>query len=116
MNKENLEVAVHFLGPMGKMISHSKSGYYRKNPNNLTLFNANVCAGSEKIWWGDLDITLASENLVSLSIALNEEISVLQENHGRFENEESPLIKYYVVRYLPDGTILKSPFSEDYEL
>jgi hypothetical protein len=116
MNKEKLEVAVHFLGSIGKMISHSKSRYYENNPDNLVVFNANVCAGADKIWWGDLDITLSSENLSSLALALNEEISVLPESYGRFENEDSPLIQFYVVKYLPDGTILKSSFAQDYDL
>ena len=116
MNKEDMTIAIHFLGPLGKMISSSKSYYRRENPENLVIFNGNVCAGNEKIWWGDLDITLSSENLASLAIALNQDISVLQENYGRFEYEDSPMVDYYTVRYLPDGTILKSPAAQDYNL
>lgn len=89
------------------MISSSKSAYINQNPENLVVFNSNICAGNEKIWWGDIDVTLSSENLASLSTTLNAEISVLTEMDGRFENEENPLIDNFLVRYLPDGTILK---------
>jgi hypothetical protein len=115
MQKENSQIASHFLGPIGKMISSSKSAYRRQNPENLVVFNSNICAGNEKIWWGDIDITLSSEDLASLSATLNSEISVLSEMNGRFENEENPLIDNFVVRYLPDGTILKSEILEGYK-
>ena len=37
----------------GRMISASKSGYMKRHPDNLVLFNANVFdEDNKKIWWG----------------------------------------------------------------
>jgi len=114
--KELTEISMVFLGPLGKLISHSKSRYREKFPENLVIFNANICAGPEKVWWGDLDITESKENLSSLAIALNSDIYVLREMDGRFENEEKPLIDEFAVKFCPDGSILKGRFYTDYNL
>ena len=45
------------LGPRGRMISGSKTGYRDRHPDHLPVFNANVCFGSSKVWHGDLDLT-----------------------------------------------------------
>ena len=63
------------LGGEGAMISASKSGYRKKHPKNLVVFNSNVCIGLKKVWWGDLDITLSKNKLISLSKELNDVIS-----------------------------------------
>ena len=58
--KEHLyKIAEEHLGMRGKMISFSKSGYAQKNPDNLVVFNSNVCTDEGKIWYGDLDVTLS---------------------------------------------------------
>lgn len=98
------EILIKHLGYPGAMISASKSGYRDRRPKNLVIFNSNVCVGLEKVWWGDIDITLSKDNLIGLSIELNDVVFVLYEMDGRFENEESPLITNYVAKFLPDGT------------
>ncbi len=99
--KENFAVSI--LGMHCKIISGSKSGYVQRNPRHLAIFNANVCTKTEKIWYGDLDITLDKNELSKLAQALNEDLYVLYEMDGRFKNEESPLIDKHVVRFNPIG-------------
>ena len=109
--KEN--AAYEILGMNGRMISHSKSGYIEKNPDNIVVFNANVCIRTGKIWYGDIDVTLSKKNLIDLSSFIDEEIYVLYEMDARFENEESPLIDQYVVKFSPDGSYeLKDSLKE----
>jgi|688.fasta_scaffold754596_2 hypothetical protein len=96
--------AEEILGMRGRMISSSKSGYIDRNPDNVVVFNANVCVRSGKIWHGDLDLTLSKEKLIDLSSFIGDEIYVLYEMDARFENEDSPLINEYVAKFSPDGS------------
>jgi hypothetical protein len=113
----NLVDINRIIGPLGKLISYSKSAYCQRNPDNLVVFNSNVCTQSEKIWFGDLDITLEKEKLIELSKALNETIYVLSEMDGRFENEKSPKIERAKVSIFPNGEIkLKEEYQKYYKL
>ena len=99
------------LGMQGAMVSHSKSSYLEQNPDHLTIFNANVCIKegfinkSQKIWYGDLDVTKSKEKLQELAKLLNTSIYVLYEMDARFENESRPLIGKYAVKIHPSGKI-----------
>jgi len=99
------EEIVKMLGYPGKMISGSKSGYIHLYPKNLTIFNANVIINNEKIWYGDIDITLSKETLIELALFYNEDLYILYEMDARFENETSPVITRFVAKFLKDGTI-----------
>lgn len=90
------------LGFPGAMISGSKSGYREAYPKNLVVFNSNVCTRDGKIWYGDLDITKSWDKLQTLANALGKEIYVLYEMHGRFENEDRPLIEQAVAKFSPE--------------
>ena len=92
------------LGPMGRMISSSKSGYRDRYPNHLVIFNANVCTLEGKHWFGDLDLTKDKDALADLAQTIGEEVFVLFEMDGRFENEDSPKLDNAVVIFLPDGS------------
>ena len=92
------------LGWPGKMIAFSKSGYKDANPNNLVVFNSNVCTDEGKIWWGDIDLTLSKEDLIAVAMESGKTVYVLYEMDGRFENEDSPKIEKAVVKFLPDGS------------
>jgi hypothetical protein len=105
---------VEKLGLPGKMISASKSGYRERNPKNLVVFNANLITitqereilmkpVAEKIWYGDIDITLSREDLVDLSNELQKTIMVLYEMDARFENENRPKIDRFVYKVTPTG-------------
>lgn len=94
-------ISSSILGFEGKMISFSKSGYRNENPENLALFNANIIQktekGYEKIWFGDIDITLDYEKLIRISECLDTEIFVLYEMDARFDRETNPNILSYIV-------------------
>jgi len=101
---ERHKVISQTLGFPGRMISGSKSGYHKNYPNHLVIFNANVCTDKNKIWYGDLDLTLDKDKLSSLAVALDQDMYVLYEMDGRFENENSPIIKSAAVIFKADGT------------
>lgn len=92
------------LGHSGRMIAGSKSTYRRYYPKNLIVFNANVLVGGKKVWHGDLDITRDEALLVRLAELVQEEVHVLYEMDGRFDNEDSPKIEKAVYR------VAKIPF------
>lgn len=96
---------VEKLGIPGRMISGSKSGYRDANPDNLAIFNANICVDGKKIWYGDLDVTKSAEDLKEIAIKSGETIQILYEMDARFEYEENPQIGKAAVTVKPDGTI-----------
>lgn len=55
------ELALKILGREGKIISASKSSYRNLLPLHVSVFNANVILGEEKVWHGDLDLTVEEE-------------------------------------------------------
>jgi hypothetical protein len=95
------EVAEDILGHPGQLISWSKSDYRKRHPNNVIVFNANVCLKSGKIWEGDIDVTLSKEKLQQLANALRQTVYVLTEMDARFENEKKPLLKFAVATIEP---------------
>jgi hypothetical protein len=97
------EIAERILGYCGDMLSHSKSGYRDKNPNNLVVFNANVCVDNQKIWYGDIDVTKSKDELIQLASELKQAVYVLSEMDGRFENENRPKIDKFMAKFEPDG-------------
>jgi len=74
----------------GRMISGSKSGYRDRYPDNLVIFNANIATKKRgKVWYGDLDVTLDYEKLEAVAEILKEDLYILYEMDGRFENENA---------------------------
>lgn len=111
------EKATQILGWNGAMISGSKSGYIQRNPKNMAIFNSNVIAmGSqpEKIWYGDLDVTMSLEKLKTLAETIGTEVRVLREMDARFEYEERPNVKKFVISVQPDGSYELGNFEKDY--
>lgn len=84
------DIADEVLGPVGRMLSASKSGYYNRYPDNIVVFNANVCTAEGKIWFGDIDCTREVDKLRTLAERLGTKVYVLREMDGRFGNEDSP--------------------------
>ena len=103
-NEEKLKIAESILGTSGRLISMSKSAYRGRNPTHLVIFNSNICTESEKIWYGDLDVTLDFSKLQNLAKKISETIYVLYEFDARFENEENPLLNRAAIEIYPDGT------------
>ncbi|CAB4159457.1 hypothetical protein UFOVP699_193 [uncultured Caudovirales phage] len=111
------EKATQILGFNGKMISGSKSGYCRSNPDNLAVFNSNVIAMTDKptkIWYGDLDLTKSLEDLKRLADEIGVEIRVLRETDARFEHESNPQVKRFVLRIEPTGSYELGEFESSY--
>lgn len=105
------------LGMEGNMISGSKSYYRSRFPDHFVAFNANVCNESGKIWYGDIDISLSKEDLIELSVSMRQNIYVLSEMDGRFENENSPKIEKSLVVFFPDGGFeIRESLKEFYTL
>ncbi len=111
---------MEILGYHGAMISGSKSGYMGSKPKNLPVFNCNVIASLsgelEKIWYGDLDVTLSIGKLKELSTSLDAEIYVLREMDARFENENNPKVENFVVKVNGDEVTLGEFYVEYYDL
>lgn len=82
---------------LGRMISHSKSSYREKFPENEVYFNANIFVlGEGKVWYGDLDLTRDIETLKNIASNSGKDLYILRELDGRFENEnlrDSEIIK-----------------------
>lgn len=80
------------LGSPGKLISSSKGYYLHNNPDHVVIFNANIFADDEKIWYGDLDLSdnTTLNKLARLSSHLDKTVLVLPEMSGRFEMEQNP--------------------------
>lgn len=103
------------LGYCGKMISGSKSGYGKQFPNNLAVFNANVCTRKNgKIWYGDLDITKDEGKLKKLADELHCDVYVLYEMDARFENEKAPLFDKFIYMVTPGGDGVIGPRISEY--
>ena len=113
------ETAVSHLGHVGPMISPSKSGYREKNPDNIAVFNAQVCVekgGSvEVIWNGDLDVTLSRQKLRTLAADLGTNVYVMQESEG-FNSRGKINLANFVYRVTPFGKDMLGKLYESYKL
>lgn len=114
MKTSKLAIAEKILGYSGMLISFSKSGYQEQNPDNLVVFNSNICTIDCKIWFGDIDITLSLEKLQALATELGETIYVLYEMDARFENEDRPKLGKYVIQVDPDNWKIADNLKEYY--
>ena len=84
-----LELFTEYNLVLGRLISYSKSTYRKVHPNNLVLFNANIFTESlGKIWHGDLDVTKDEKKLQIICNNIGEDLYILSEMDGRFENED----------------------------
>lgn len=86
------QTAEEALGLRGRMICGSKTAYRSLHPDHVAVFNANVCVGGEKVWYGDLDLTLHEQRVRALAERVGGAVHVLYEQDGRFSNEPEPLL------------------------
>ena len=78
--------------PLGYIIEGYKHEYIGKFPNHLISFNANVLSKAHgKIWYGDLDITLAHAKLKRIAEQVGEPLYVLSEHEARFGKEDESI-------------------------
>lgn len=104
MEKDMEQLASSILGYPGKMISGSKSGYVKKNPKALAVFNANLCTTEGKFWYGDIDVTREKILLQAIAISSGKDVYLLRESDARFQYEESPRFERAMVIFHPDGS------------
>jgi hypothetical protein len=79
------------IGPVGAMISASKTAYSDAHPDNKVFFNA--CIFNKKgvqIWAGDLDLTLKKDKLAELADLVGE-IWITPEFGYRFQGLKAGL-------------------------
>jgi len=81
------------LGTCGRLVSSSKTGYWARYPDNLVVFNANLCTKWGKFWFGDMDVTREFDTVQKLADELKETVYVLSEHDARFEYEDSPRLE-----------------------
>jgi hypothetical protein len=91
------------LGPPGRLISYSKSGYRTRHPDHVAVFNGNLCLEGGKVWHGDLDLTVDEPMLVGLARIIGTTVYVLWERDGRFDHEDKPLLREAVYSVAPSG-------------
>lgn len=86
------QIAEVVLGPCGRMIASTKTGYAQAHPGHVAIFNANVCIAGRKAWYGDLDLTREELRLRELAARVGRVVHVLFERDARFRQEEEPLL------------------------
>lgn len=80
-----------FKYPEGRMVSYSKGEYLSRYPNNKVIFNGNIFTKKlGKIWYGDIDLTKDESTLKLIAKRVGEDLYILREMDGRFDNENKP--------------------------
>jgi hypothetical protein len=91
------------LGPTGRLLGMSKTGYRNAHPGHAVVFNANVCLPDGKIWYGDIDLTTDEHLLADLAVRTEQIVHILYEQGGRFRNEDRPQLDEAVYSITPTG-------------
>jgi hypothetical protein len=108
-----MDVCSKILGPKGRMFG-SKGQYRHDHEDHLIVFNSNICTeDGQKIWYGDLDLTLDEPALLKIAKSLKQKIYVLYEQDARFENENAPKLEKATLVVDAEGSQL-SPSLEEY--
>jgi len=96
------EAVARYFGPEGRLLSNSKSAYSNSYPDNKVYFNGNIFdEAKNKIWFGDIDVTLEMDLLKKLANDLNEKIYITMEHPYRWDGLKK--IDEFVVTVEPDG-------------
>jgi len=91
------------VGPAGRLISFSKSGYRERHPDRVPVFNANLALRGGRVWYGDLDLSVDELALVELARRVGQSVYLLRESDSRFEHEAHPLLGRAVYQVNQDG-------------
>jgi len=91
-----------YLPEQGQMFG-SKSGYRMAHPDHIVYFNANLYWNSQKLWWGDLDVSRTFPSLIkfyhNLSKDMHGALYCLPELAGRFNHESDPMLEAAFLRF-----------------
>lgn len=115
MENQNLseDIAENNLGRSGRVLRWEKSLYVTNGPRNVVFFNANVFdQDGNKIWFGDIDLTVDGHKLNQLATELGKSVYLTVELPWRYKavvtnNELSKAALTTprdVVRYSPQQT------------
>jgi hypothetical protein len=88
-------VVDRILGPPGRLIARSKSGFREEFPNHLAVFNAQIHIKGVTVWSGDLDLS-RDESLLKQIAQEAGELYVLSEHEDRFRPGPPPAGKRFV--------------------
>lgn len=94
----------------GRMLSGSKSEYFHRFPDHLTVYNANLLTLSHgKFWFGDLDLDRPEDEaaLKQLAAELGEDVYLLREMDCRFDTETDPNWESAVAIVTPTGEVAR---------
>lgn len=86
------ETAAILLGYNGYKIQN-KTGYIKSNPNNIIIFDCHVVFGGQKIWCGDIDLTVSYKKLNKLAKALNGPIFIHKDKSAPDYDTRFALVK-----------------------
>jgi hypothetical protein len=75
----------------GRLISYSKSGYAKRWPLRLPLWNAVVCTNEGVLFNGDVDLSVDESLLAALSEQIGQIVYVLSEGDGDRADKSLPL-------------------------
>jgi hypothetical protein len=78
-SREKTAALERHLGPQGRLVSRSKSGYRETFPDHLVIFNAQIVVDGETLYHGDLDLTV-DETLLKSAAREVGELYVLTEH------------------------------------
>jgi hypothetical protein len=90
----------------GRMISGSKSGYRERHPKNDVIFNARIFTPKHgNVFWGDLDITLDSNELQMVCNELGEEMIITTESVSWYaeDKKHEDIEKYAHAKFIPES-------------
>ncbi len=81
------ELARHYLGFPGAMLSGSKCDYDDRHPGHRVFFNANLAIDGRFVWHGDLDIDepKTAERLKAIAKEAGAPVHVLAEHPYRWQ-------------------------------
>jgi hypothetical protein len=70
--------------PLSRLIGLSKSGYVTRHPQHAVVFNATIADGKgNRLWWGDLDLTIDEDRLVTFAQRAGLDLCVYFEGDSR---------------------------------
>jgi hypothetical protein len=90
------------LGPQGRLISRSKSGYLDEtHRSHLVIFNAQISVDGESVYHGDLDLSVDEPLLQAAALEVGE-FYVLTEHEDDFKPGQPDSGRHFV--YWTDGS------------
>lgn len=86
-HSEITSILIEELGPIGRLISSSKTMYLIRFPESRPVFNANIIVNGIKVWYGDIDLEKDEHELKNAAERIGENLYILREHDARFGTE-----------------------------